>query len=37
MDSANDHERNLLEAKMRQLQGRVQTLEDEEDSLLQHT
>jgi proteasome-associated ATPase len=37
MDNANDHESNLLEAEMRPLQGRVQTLEDEPESLLQQT
>jgi hypothetical protein len=37
MDNANYHERNLLEAAMRPLQGRVQTLEDEPERLLQHT
>jgi proteasome-associated ATPase len=37
MDSAHYNERNPLEAEIRQLQGRVQTLEDEAESLLQHT
>jgi hypothetical protein len=37
MDNANYHENNLREAEMSQLQGRVQTLEDEPKSLLQHT
>jgi proteasome-associated ATPase len=37
MDNANDHESNLLEAEMRPLQGRVQTLEDDSESLLQQT
>jgi len=37
MDNANFNESNLLEAEMRPLQGRVQRLEDEPESLLQHT
>ena len=37
MDNANYHESNLLEAEIRPFQGRVQTLEDEPESLLQHT
>jgi proteasome-associated ATPase len=34
MDHANDHESLLLEAEMRPLQGRVQTLEDDPERLL---
>jgi proteasome-associated ATPase len=37
MDNADFNESNLLEAEMRQLQGRVQRLEDEPASLLQQT
>jgi proteasome-associated ATPase len=37
MDKANDHESHLLEAEMRPFQGRVQTVEDEPERLLQQT
>jgi hypothetical protein len=37
MDNANVNESNLLEAEMRPLPGRVQTLEGEPTSLLQQT
>jgi len=37
MDNANYHESNLLEAEIRPFHGRVQRLEDEPESLLQHT
>jgi proteasome-associated ATPase len=37
MDNANFNESNLLEAEMGPFQGRVQTLEDEPESLLQQT